>query len=158
MLVPLFHFRVFNNIMCYSCKLHVVLFVVTSESCFKNLPTRFIHVLLLILYKWLLLNILFSYRCLLTQNYSLESTHVLVCEPMPGKEDLLHAVVAKKPYILSSWVKVNNAQDPSCFFWFDLEIFHLIIWVYWSSRAFMKVFHTWIWLFLYFIYWFNLLS
>nr|XP_048327291.1 nijmegen breakage syndrome 1 protein-like isoform X1 [Ziziphus jujuba var. spinosa] len=52
-------------------------------------------------------------------NFSQECTHVLVDEPMPLREDLLDAIVAKKPCILSSWVKSFAEENirteiPSC--------------------------------------------
>ncbi|KAF3444240.1 hypothetical protein FNV43_RR13930 [Rhamnella rubrinervis] len=55
----------------------------------------------------------------ITHSFSQECTHVLVDEPMPVKEDLLDAIVAKKPCVLSSWVKSVAEENirteiPSC--------------------------------------------
>ena len=36
-----------------------------------------------------------------------ECTHVLVDQLRPVKEDVLDAIVSKKPIVLSSWVEVN---------------------------------------------------
>lgn len=60
-----------------------------------------------------LLNIRFLVGACVTHSFNQECTHVLVDEPMPVKEGLLDAIVAKKPCILSSWVKVRNVQDPN---------------------------------------------
>lgn len=42
-----------------------------------------------------------------TYSESEECTHVLVDDHMPVKEDLIDAIVAKKPIVLRSWVEVH---------------------------------------------------
>ncbi|KAJ8749634.1 hypothetical protein K2173_026283 [Erythroxylum novogranatense] len=42
----------------------------------------------------------------ITYHFNEDCTHVLVDELMPVKEDLLEAVVAKKPVVLKTWVEV----------------------------------------------------
>lgn len=50
----------------------------------------------------------------ITQNVNQECTHVLVSEYMDLKEGLIDAVVAKKPFVLDSWVEVCE-----CILFFD---------------------------------------
>lgn len=54
-----------------------------------------------------------------TCSWTTECTHVLVEESMPIKEDLINAIVAQKPCILKSWLKVVaekkiGIEIPSC--------------------------------------------
>ncbi|KAF9624016.1 hypothetical protein IFM89_007714 [Coptis chinensis] len=42
----------------------------------------------------------------ITHSWKEECTHMLVDESMPVKEDLLDAIVAQKPVVLKSWLKV----------------------------------------------------
>lgn len=44
----------------------------------------------------------------MTYNFNEECTHVLVDQLMPLKEDLVDAIVAKKPVVLWSWIEVQN--------------------------------------------------
>ena len=43
----------------------------------------------------------------ITPSLAQECTHVLVDQLRPVKEDVLDAIVSKKPIVLSSWVEVN---------------------------------------------------
>lgn len=43
----------------------------------------------------------------ITDNLTQECTHVLVDQLRPVKEDMVDAIVSKKPIVLDSWVEVN---------------------------------------------------
>ncbi|BFG43456.1 hypothetical protein CerSpe_297300 [Prunus speciosa] len=60
-----------------------------------------------------------SFGAHITYHLSQECTHVLVDQLMPVKEDMLDAIVAKKPFVLGSWVeflaeKNIRTELPSC--------------------------------------------
>lgn len=52
---------------------------------------------------------MFSLGAHITYHLSQECTHVLVDQLMPVKEDMLDAIVAKKPFVLGSWVEVGHS-------------------------------------------------
>lgn len=43
----------------------------------------------------------------ITYQLSQECTHVLVDQVLPMKEDLLDAIMEKKPFVVGSWVEVG---------------------------------------------------
>lgn len=54
-----------------------------------------------------------------TQNWSIKCTHVLVDDLSPLNEDLVDAIVAKKPFVLRNWVELIAGKNvcteiPSC--------------------------------------------
>lgn len=51
-----------------------------------------------------------------TYHLNQECTHVLVDQLMPVKEDIVDAIVAKKPIVLGSWVEVGQCSDHSLLF------------------------------------------